>query len=84
MPRCEDYTFCELAEAGPECRDGKATPASVGYCYVDPEQNPGDDPALVEGCDPAERRILRFIDPEEQTPASGARILIACAGAALD
>jgi len=85
-PNCIDFQLCEVAPAAPNsgCNTTKSVDANVtpGWCYVDPDHNPGDNPDLVATCDSNQRRILRFIGAE--TPAHGATVLIACFGAQLD
>jgi hypothetical protein len=83
QPACASLTFCELQEAGDECHRNQPDQPKPGWCYVDPETQPGDDPSLVKNCEP-EHRTIRFVDPEKQTPAPGTRVVIACAGAAFD
>jgi hypothetical protein len=81
MP-CRELSLCELQEAGDECHRDQADQPIPGWCYVDPAANPGkDDPRLVAKCDPSMKRTLRFVDPKNATPATGARVVIACIGA---
>jgi hypothetical protein len=51
-----------------------------GYCYVDPSQGLGAE-SLVEGCDPTQKRTLRFMG--EGLPRNGSELFTACLGAAL-
>jgi hypothetical protein len=81
MP-CAELSLCELQEAGDECHRDQTDQPIPGWCYVDPAANPGkDDPSLVEKCSASMRRTLRFVDPKNATPATGARVVIACIGA---
>jgi hypothetical protein len=79
-PPCGAFTLCTLPEAGPSCHSTGEQPAP-GWCYIDPSQNPDDDPRLVEKCPADEKRILRFVDPNNRTPEPDASIFIACKGA---
>lgn len=79
-PDCSAFELCEIEEAGPECHR-VAEQSRPGWCYIDPSQNPADDPLLVESCPFNQRRLIRFVDPENATPAHGAAIVIVCKGA---
>lgn len=79
QPECSQFDFCLLEEAGLQCHKTGEQPVP-GWCYVDPAQNPDDDAALVEKCPVTERRIIRFVDPENRTPEPDAKVLIACFG----
>jgi hypothetical protein len=91
-PPCDAsaWSLCEIqrstadadSDGQSDCLQAEQPAADVGWCYVDPERGLGDE-ALVADCDPEERRILRFVDPDDATPASGATILTACLGADL-
>jgi hypothetical protein len=61
-PACSALVLCEVAEAGPACHRQMEQP-DVGWCYVDPAQNPEDDPEIVASCPPAQKRLVRFVDP---------------------
>ena len=77
VPSCDSFYVCELREASDACHhEGPAT--EVGWCYVDPSVNPDDDPTLVASCPAVAPRILHFVDPEMQTPAADAKVLIGC------
>lgn len=82
LPDCSAMHFCEIKEAGPTCLRDTPDQTDVGWCYVDPSANEGDS-SLVEQCPPNEQRILRFVDPDHQTPVHDGTILIACVGAAV-
>ncbi|HVU04881.1 MAG TPA: hypothetical protein VHE30_24190 [Polyangiaceae bacterium] len=92
VPDCRSFQFCEIQEAGPECHQDIPNPQQpkAGWCYVDPstnddpKKNPKDADALVAKCAASERRIIRFVDPDNKTPAQGAQVLIACFGASFD
>jgi hypothetical protein len=81
---CSAYCQCEVAQlegtALAECQAGSKNPNIYGYCYVDADQGIGD-PALVERCDPTEKRLLRWVG--EGLPANGSTMMMACFGAAL-
>jgi hypothetical protein len=77
LPSCSAMRVCELRRASEACHH-VGLPTEVGWCYIDPSQNPGDDPALVATCAANEKRRIRIVDPELQTPAPGAYMLIAC------
>jgi hypothetical protein len=81
-PACSEFYVCAIQEAGEECHTG-ANPTSAGWCYVDPATQPGDNPALVANCSPTQRRAIRFVDPDHQTPEHDATALIACFGATI-
>jgi hypothetical protein len=80
QPACDGYSLCELQQAGPECHHAAPYLGTPGWCYIDPAQNPDDDPSLVRRCRRSNRRILRFVDPGSATPAPDATMLIACWG----
>jgi hypothetical protein len=78
-PRCSVFSICGIEQAGIGCHQDQA-PTETGWCYIDPSQNPDDDESLVAGCPATQRRIIRFVDPLNQTPARGSTILVACLG----
>jgi hypothetical protein len=85
-PSCDSFCMCELEQAeGPalsQCLNDLGESNTPGYCYVDPYgTNPQGNPALVAGCDPSRRRLIRFVGPD--TPRSGSTAFIACLGATL-
>jgi hypothetical protein len=93
---CSTFTLCEIKplnnpteDPTQAChKDGIKEP-QAGWCYVDPEVkdangNSIDDPSLVSKCQASERRIIRFVDPANATPAQGAQVLIACFGAQIE
>jgi hypothetical protein len=86
-PSCHEFYLCEIKEAGLPCHtDEQVTPATLpvpGWCYVDPLNNPKDNPALVAGCAPSRQRLLRFVDATNATPAHDATVLITCSGGEL-
>ncbi len=79
---CDAFLFCALQpSADPGCHTGAEDPNAVpGWCYVDPSQNANDSESLVANCPANEQRIINFDDPQHQTPASDATLLIACFG----
>jgi len=83
-PACNDFCLCKVARLeGSEldqCLAGSEDPNVYGYCYVDPSQGLGAA-SLVDGCDPTQRRILRFMG--EGLPENGSELFTACLGAAL-
>ena len=72
--------LCAIKEAGPACLVNTEDQPDVGWCYVDPEDGQGSE-ALVEHCPSNQRRMLRFVDPDRNTPVHGGTVLIACLGA---
>jgi hypothetical protein len=89
---CEDYCMCKLqqftadsdtnGQGTPDLTEcvGGADPGNLyGYCYVD-DTVPGYSPALLESCDPTQRRILRFLG--NNLPAKDGLAFIACIGEA--
>jgi hypothetical protein len=84
-PACSTFQLCEITplnnraeDQSQAChKDGIFQP-QAGWCYVDPESNPIDDPSLVAKCQASEQRIIRFVDPANATPANGATVIIAC------
>ena len=76
-PSCDTFRICRIDEAGSACHQNVA-PSETGWCYIDPAQNPDDDPSLVAGCPVTERRRVRFVDPKGETPAPDATLLIVC------
>jgi hypothetical protein len=89
-PSCEagqSLYFCKIKESnGPtsNCNQNEA-PNDVGWCYVDPTapHHENDDPSLVAKCPATQQRIIRFVDPMNDTPAHDATVLIACFGSTL-
>jgi hypothetical protein len=82
QPACSAYRLCQLKEVlSPACHQATNDQPEAGWCYIDPETQPGDDPSLVKGCKPNDRRIMRFVDSEGATPAPEADVFIACFGA---
>jgi len=79
-PDCSTLKLCEIREAGPSCHQNQSNSTEVGWCYVDPAAQPGDDPSLVKACPATQKRIIRFVDPMNNTPAHDATVLIACFG----
>jgi len=75
--------LCVIKEAGPTCLQNTDDQTDVGWCYVDPANDPTASSVLVEKCPANERRILRFVDPHGNTPIHGGTVLIACLGADL-
>ncbi|HVW30300.1 MAG TPA: hypothetical protein VHC69_33310 [Polyangiaceae bacterium] len=82
-PPCSAFYLCQIDEDRTSDCHKNVTPTQTGWCYVDPLQQPGDDPSLVANCPPTQRQIVRFVDPLNQTPANDASVLIACFGANL-
>jgi hypothetical protein len=80
LPDCSAMKLCAIKEAGPTCLDDTEDQPDVGWCYVDPENGQGSE-ALVGHCPSNQRRILRFVDPNQNTPVHGGTVLIACLGA---
>jgi hypothetical protein len=83
---CDDYCFCEIAQAEGANRDSCLNEAidsgTPGYCYIDPYGDPPvGNPALVEDCGATSKRKIRFVGPN--TPTPGATAYIACLGATL-
>jgi hypothetical protein len=76
-PACDALSMCEIVEAGQSCHVNE-TPSETGWCYVDPAAQSGDDPSLVASCPATQRRVIRFVDPMNNTPASDATVVIAC------
>jgi hypothetical protein len=76
-PACRVLNLCEIDKAGADCHVNQA-PTDTGWCYVDPAAQPNDDPTLVASCPATQRRIIRFVDPQNETPAADATVLIAC------
>jgi hypothetical protein len=82
QPLCATYRLCQLQEVMDDrCHQATTDQPVPGWCYIDPATQPGDDPSLVKKCQPNERRIIRFVDKENATPAPGAQVIIACFGA---
>jgi hypothetical protein len=84
-PSCDSLCFCEIAQAsGPNlerCLNDPLGGSDPGYCYLDPFGTPPrGNPALVEDCGSAQRKI-RFVGTD--TPTPGAPAYIACLGATL-
>jgi hypothetical protein len=83
---CSSLCLCEIEQlTGAELNDCQNTeiPGNItGYCYVDEAQGIGN-PELLAKCPATQRRILRFVDPNSNTPQKGAVTFIACIGASL-
>jgi hypothetical protein len=79
LPSCDALTLCEVLEAGSECHGTGAQPRP-GWCYIDPSQNPADDPSLVERCPADQKRFIRFVDPDNRQPEADAAMLLVCKG----
>lgn len=83
---CDAYNLCELVQLSGSDRQACLTqpdypPTSrPGFCYLDEAQEVGS-PALLQGCPPDERRLLRFVG--ENTPSSGSLTFITCAAGAV-
>jgi hypothetical protein len=83
LTMCADYCVCLINEYQEpnktQCLNDPAFQATNGWCYVDPLDPPiGQkigNPEIVEGCDPSQKRLLRF------EPEAGAIAYIACLGA---
>jgi hypothetical protein len=87
-PACSAFTLCEIAplnstaeDPTQACHHDGVVEPKAGWCYVDPSANSSDDASLVANCRASEQRIIRFVDPQNATPAEGAQILISCSGA---
>jgi hypothetical protein len=77
---CDSLSLCEIAQLGASCHQSLDPGPSPGFCYVDPAANPSDNPNLVTHCPPNEPRLIRFVDPENATPAPDSVVLILCGG----
>ncbi len=88
---CSDYCVCEIEQSRGDdlvaCQNDEASSSqNPGYCYIDAERidssgqpAPIGNPELLGGCQPGQRRNLRFVG--ENTPQNGAVTFIACTGA---
>ena len=84
-PSCTDVCLCEIAPAGgdfnaagyAECLnvDDSSQP---GWCYVDPENGRGSYDLIPEACRASEPRMIKFSDPNDDLPADGSTVFIAC------
>jgi hypothetical protein len=102
QPNCSEFCFCRLKELVPTSSDPAIAAAGTrcltetnveknttppGFCYVDPAQGKGVD-AVVASCKPNEKRIIRIVGDERQSPPprlsapAPGRVFIACSGAA--
>jgi len=83
QPNCNQLQLCELQEVvkTDACHKAVDDQPEPGWCYVDPENQPGDDAALVDNCQPGQKRIIRFVDNLKATPAPNSIVMIACFGA---
>jgi hypothetical protein len=82
-PACSAFYLCQIDQDKTADCHRNVTPMQTGWCYVDPSTQPNDDPSLVASCPATQRRIVRFVDPMNDTPAHDADVLIACFGATL-
>lgn len=86
---CELACLCEInqfeGDALRACQEQVVPPANLtGYCYVEGgEDKSAAANTIVSKCKATERRMLRFVDPNQETPRKGAVTFIACIGAAL-
>src|ERR1700753_3201626 len=53
-PSCARYRVCDLREASDSCHHAGAVD-EIGWCYIDPFANPGDDPSLLSDCSATEQ-----------------------------
>lgn len=96
QPGCNEFTFCQLRqltdEMDPDTRPltrcqtqiGFENSSNVpGFCYVDPDQDLGDE-SIVDACPVNRRRMLRIVGDGDlkRAPAPGSWTFIACMGAA--
>ncbi len=84
---CAGACLCEINqfEGGDltACQTSVVAPANLtGYCYVEGGETKSEaENAIVSKCKPTERRLLRFVDQNMETPRKGAVTFIACIGA---
>jgi hypothetical protein len=75
---CSDYCACEIMQlSGSDLADCQTQPALTGppgYCYLD--EAFGANPALLAGCPPDQRHLLRFVG--EEIPRPDSLTVIAC------
>ena len=95
QPSCGDMCLCALPqETGADlttcqtANDGTENTIPAGYCYVDPENHPGDNPQIVAKCPETQRRILRFAGNNptgggHPVPLPGSFVFTACQGSAI-
>jgi hypothetical protein len=76
-PRCRTLKVCAIAEAGETCHQN-VPQTETGFCYIDPSNDPTDDPTLVATCPQHDPRRLRFVDPLGRTPAADATVVLVC------
>ncbi len=89
-PNCGGACLCEIKQLEGDqlarCQNEEILNPNdlYGYCYVDGATDPPiGNPDIVAKCKSTERRILRFVDPGNETPRKGAVTFIACIGASL-
>lgn len=76
---CSTYTLCEIQEADASCHtDQYPDSSTTGWCFVDPDDVSTDSSSIVEKCPADARRVVRFVDPQWDTPANGATALVTC------
>lgn len=81
QPACTTYHLCELQRVDGNCHKATTDQPQAGWCYIDPATQPEDDASLVKRCPSDKKRIIRFVDKDNATPAPGAEVVIACFGA---
>ena len=71
-----------VGDALRSCVQDESPPPDVkGWCYVDPEQDPSHNAALVSGCPERERRMMRFAGKD--IPKSNATTYLQCVGSTI-
>lgn len=80
---CDSYSLCYIDQLSGDAHEVCLTrpdypAASVpGFCYIDADQNVGNE-ALLVGCPETEQRKLRFVG--QDTPRPGSMTFIVCDG----
>ncbi|NRA33664.1 MAG: hypothetical protein HRU17_10015 [Polyangiaceae bacterium] len=87
-PGCENFCLCDITPAGGDFNNSGYTEClnvdestAPGWCYVDPYNGRGNIDLIPEDCRLAEPRLLKFSDPNNDLPANGSTVFIACLGA---
>jgi hypothetical protein len=86
---CNAFELCEINQLDGDARTrclNEVQESDDGYCYVDPLPPPqgqmiGNE-TLVARCPDTQKRLLRFVGANGNTPVTGSITFVACVGAA--
>ncbi len=90
LPACSAFNMCLINQLTPQTGlqaclnvDPVTQKGVDGYCYIDQTcvDNKTCSAKFIAQCPETEKRLLRFVGADTKTPADGANVFIACAGA---